>query len=163
MNKDEDKDWFHIECNKIGTRWTGTCWYYYEQIRYEFQLEFEIPVTYPTAAPELKLPELDGLTSKMYRGGKICQTVHFQPLWAKNVPKFGIAHSLALSVCINFLCLMRLQYDNIMSNETIHFYADLNIVINLLNFRLIAQQLGPWLAAEIPDLVGRGVIEKFKK
>lgn len=119
-NKEQDKDWFHIECNKTGTRWTGTCWYFYDQIRYEFQLEFEIPVTYPAAAPELKLPELEGLTSKMYRGGKICQTIHFQPLWAKNVPRFGIAHSLALS-------------------------------------------LGPWLAAEIPDLVGRGVIDKFKK
>ena len=26
------------------------------------------------------------------RGGKICLTVHFKPLWAKNVPHFGIAH-----------------------------------------------------------------------
>ena len=23
-------------------------------------------------------------TSKMYRGGKICLTIHFKPLWAKN-------------------------------------------------------------------------------
>lgn len=76
----------------------GTCWCYYEQIRFEFELEFEIPVTYPMTAPELKLPQLDGLTSKMYRGGKICQTIHFEPLWAKNAPRFGIAHSLALSV-----------------------------------------------------------------
>lgn len=98
LNKEEDKDWFHIECNKTGTRWNGTCWYYYEQIRYEFDLEFEIPVTYPDTPPELKLPQLEGLTSKMYRGGKICQTVHFQPLWTKNVPRFGVAHSLALSV-----------------------------------------------------------------
>lgn len=103
LNKEEDKDWFHIECNKTGTRWTGTCWYFYDQIRYEFDLEFEIPVAYPSAAPELKLPQLEGLTSKMYRGGKICQTVHFQPLWAKNVPRFGIAHSLALSVSCNIL------------------------------------------------------------
>lgn len=100
LNKEEDKDWFHIECNKTGTRWTGTCWYYYEQIRYEFDLEFDIPVSYPTTAPELKLTQLEGLTSKMYRGGKICQTVHFQPLWAKNAPRFGIAHSLALSVSV---------------------------------------------------------------
>jgi ufm1-conjugating enzyme 1 len=98
VNKEQDKDWFHIECNPHGTRWTGKCWYYYEQIRYEFDLEFDIPVTYPAAAPELKLPQLEGLTSKMYRGGKICQTIHFQPLWARNVPHFGIAHSLALSV-----------------------------------------------------------------
>lgn len=98
LNKQEDKDWFHIECNSAGTHWTGTCWYFFEQIRYEFQLEFEIPVTYPATPPDLKLPQLDGLTSKMYRGGKICQTIHFQPLWARNVPRFGIAHSLALSV-----------------------------------------------------------------
>ena len=32
------------------------------------------------------------------RGGKICLTVHFKPLWAKNVPHFGIAHGLALGV-----------------------------------------------------------------
>jgi hypothetical protein len=24
-------------------------------------------------------------------------------------------------------------------------------------------KLGPWLAAEVPDLVGRGVIDAFKK
>lgn len=106
LNKEGDRDWFHVECNKTGTRWSGKCWYYYEQIRYEFELEFEIPVTYPTAAPELKLPELEGLTSKMYRGGKICQTIHFQPLWAKNVPRFGIAHSLALSVSGACNCLL---------------------------------------------------------
>jgi ufm1-conjugating enzyme 1 len=97
-NKEQDKDWFHIECNPHGTRWSGRCWYFYDQIRYEFDLEFDIPVTYPAAAPELKLPQLDGLTSKMYRGGKICQTLHFQPLWARNVPSMGVAHCLALSV-----------------------------------------------------------------
>ena len=98
INKEQDKDWFQIECNKTGTRWNGKCWYFYEQMRYEFDLEFEVPVTYPEAAPELRLPQLEGLTSKMYRGGKICQTLHFQPLWARNIPRFGIAHSLALSV-----------------------------------------------------------------
>ena len=34
----------------------------------------------------------------MYRGGKICLTDHFKPLWARNVPKFGIAHAMALGV-----------------------------------------------------------------
>jgi len=51
----------------------------------------------------------------MYRGGKICLTDHFQPLWQRNVPKFGIAHALAMG-------------------------------------------LGPWLAAEIPDLVEKGLL-----
>ena len=52
----------------------------------------------------------------MYRGGKICLTLHFQPLWRKNFPKFGIAHALALG-------------------------------------------LAPWLAAEVPDLVAKGLIK----
>lgn len=74
-------------------------------------------------APEIAIPDLDGKTAKMYRyvrvcarvhssnvvtndarryfsyrGGKICMTDHFQPLWARNVPRFGIAHALALGV-----------------------------------------------------------------
>nr|DAD40833.1 TPA_asm: hypothetical protein HUJ06_015156 [Nelumbo nucifera] len=32
------------------------------------------------------------------RGGKICLTVHFKPLWAKNCPRFGIAHALCLGL-----------------------------------------------------------------
>ena len=58
----------------------------------------QIPVTYPATAPEIALPELDGKTAKMYRGGRICLTDHFKPLWARNVPKFGIAHAMALGV-----------------------------------------------------------------
>ncbi|KAG7985320.1 hypothetical protein I3843_03G019900 [Carya illinoinensis] len=34
----------------------------------------------------------------MYRGGKICLTVHFKLLWAKNCPGFGIAHALCLGL-----------------------------------------------------------------
>lgn len=59
---------------------------------------YQISVTYPTTAPEIALPELDGKTAKIYRGGKICLTDHFKPLWARNVPKFGIAHAMALGV-----------------------------------------------------------------
>ena len=65
---------------------------------YEFRLEFDIPVSYPRAPPELCLPELDGKTMKMYRGGKICTDTHFKPLWAKNAPRFGLAHCLALGL-----------------------------------------------------------------
>jgi ufm1-conjugating enzyme 1 len=32
------------------------------------------------------------------RGGIICTTDHFAPLWAKNVPHFGLAHALALGL-----------------------------------------------------------------
>lgn len=39
-----------------------------------------------------------------YRGGKICLTDHFKPLWARNVPKFGIAHAMALGVSRSMFC-----------------------------------------------------------
>ena len=57
-----------------------------------------LPTTLPATAPELALPELDGKTEKMYRGGKICLDSHFRPLWARNVPHFGIAHAMALGM-----------------------------------------------------------------
>ncbi|KAF1540120.1 Ubiquitin-fold modifier-conjugating enzyme 1, partial [Eudyptes schlegeli] len=77
-NKRADNDWFRLESNAEGTRW--------------------IPVTYPSTAPEIAIPELDGKTAKMYRGGKICLSDHFKPLWARNVPKFGLAHLMALGL-----------------------------------------------------------------
>jgi len=117
INKAEDNDWFKIESNADGTKWHGKCWYIHEHVKYEFDLQFEIPATYPLTPIELELPELDGKTVKMYRGGKICLDIHFAPIWKKNVPKFGIPHALALA-------------------------------------------LGPWLAAEVPILIGEGKIEK---
>jgi ufm1-conjugating enzyme 1 len=97
-NKQADNDWFRLESNKDGTKWWGKCWYIHDLLKYEFDVEFDIPVTYPTTAPEIALPELDGKTAKMYRGGKICMTDHFKPLWARNIPKFGIAHAMALGL-----------------------------------------------------------------
>uniref|UniRef100_F7B8T9 Ubiquitin-fold modifier-conjugating enzyme 1 n=1 Tax=Xenopus tropicalis TaxID=8364 RepID=F7B8T9_XENTR len=110
-NKNADNDWFRLESNKEGTRegawlicwfhvrrWFGKCWYIHDLLRYEFDVEFDIPVTYPSTAPEIAIPELDGKTAKMYRGGKICLTEHFKPLWARNVPKFGLAHLMALGL-----------------------------------------------------------------
>lgn len=84
LNKQTDSDWFTVKSNKDGTHWSGKCWYVHELIKYEFDWQFDIPATYPTTAPEIEIPELDGKTAKMYRGGKICLTVHFKPLWAKN-------------------------------------------------------------------------------
>ncbi|GAA55684.1 ufm1-conjugating enzyme 1 [Clonorchis sinensis] len=72
--------------------------YIQDMKKYEFDLSFDIPVSYPSTNPELALPELDGKTAKMYRGGKICLTEHFKPLWSRNVPKFGIAHAIALGL-----------------------------------------------------------------
>ena len=63
-------------------------------------------MTYPTTPIELELPELDGKTAKMYRGGKICLDIHFAPLWGKNTPKFGVAHALAIGVDFQTLFLL---------------------------------------------------------
>ena len=35
------------------------------QLKYEFDVEFDIPVTYPMTSPEIALPELDGKTAKV--------------------------------------------------------------------------------------------------
>ena len=83
VNKEAGNEWFTIESNKLGTRWTGKVWYVHEMVKYEFDLEFDLPVAYPQTSPELALPELDGKTEKMYRGGKICLDAHFRPLWAR--------------------------------------------------------------------------------
>ncbi len=84
QNKATDSDWFTITSNKEGTKWSGRCWYIHNLLKYDFAFEFDVPATYPATAPEIRIPELDGKTAKMYRGGAICLTVHFKPLWAKN-------------------------------------------------------------------------------
>jgi ufm1-conjugating enzyme 1 len=90
-NKAEDNNWFHLESDENGIKWSGRCWGVHEMQTYEFDLEFEvrtcgrircyqvgklrttciplsqIPVTYPATAPEIAIPALDGKTSKMYR------------------------------------------------------------------------------------------------
>lgn len=35
---------------------------------------------------------------QFFRGGKICLSDHFKPLWARNVPKFGIAQAFSLGL-----------------------------------------------------------------
>ena len=70
----------------------------YDLVKYEFKLEFEIPQGYPLSPIQLRLPELDGTTEKMYKGGKICIDIHFAPLWQKMAPKYGIAHTIALGL-----------------------------------------------------------------
>ena len=98
LNKDDDNEWFNVEPDETGIHWSGKCWYIHELVRYEFELVFDIPATYPETPVELTLPELDGKSVKMYRGGKICIDSHFAPLWARHQPKFGIAHALALAL-----------------------------------------------------------------
>jgi hypothetical protein len=68
MNKANDNDWFRISGGADGTKWKGKCWYVYNLLKYEFDLQFDIPVTYPATAPEIELPELDGKTAKVIGG-----------------------------------------------------------------------------------------------
>ena len=48
VNKETGNEWFAIESNKTGTRWTGKVWCMHEMRKYEFDLEFELPVAYPS-------------------------------------------------------------------------------------------------------------------
>jgi len=99
IGKATDQDWFTIKpSDKDGTHWSGTAWTYYDSVKYSFEFQFDIPATYPMTAPEIEIPRLEGKTAKMYRGGRICLTVHFKPLWAKNAPQFGLAHALCLGL-----------------------------------------------------------------
>lgn len=98
LNKASDSDWFRLEASTDGTRWSGVCWFVHELLRYELELQVQLTVTYPCTAPDLILPDLEGKTAKMFAGAKICLTEHFHPLWARNQPRFGIAHALALGL-----------------------------------------------------------------
>jgi len=114
--KARDTDWFSVDPpTSNGVQWQGRCWVQHDMQRYEFAWRTTLPAAYPHAAPEIELPELEGLTPKMYRGGKICVDMHFRPLWTRNSPRFGLAHVLCLG-------------------------------------------LGPWLAAEVPWMAGKGLI-----
>ena len=96
--RDSESDWFEIDCDELGLVWKGKCWSFFELQRFEFDFEIEIPRGYPATPVEICLPQLDGKTPKMYRGGKICLDVHFKPLWTRNFPRFGLAHALALGL-----------------------------------------------------------------
>lgn len=128
-----------------------------------------MPVTYPATNPELCLPELDGKTAKMYRyvyawssaiffpplrsvyvhppssflcsGGKICLSIHFMPLWAKNVPRFGIAHALALGVRLHAASP----------------YPVAAVGLTTASCPVLSQ-LAPWMAAEVPHLIEEGIV-----
>lgn len=38
------------------------------------------------------------IVSRYFRGGRICLSDHFKPLWARNVPKFGIAQAFSFGL-----------------------------------------------------------------
>lgn len=131
-------------------------WYVHDLLRYEFDLEFELPVSYPDVAPELALPELDGKTEKMYRGGKICLDSHFRPLWARNVPHFGIAHAMALGVSYH-ACTFSSPAPAPAPAPPLH--RALALWLTGCFARIVALQMGPWLAVEIPSLIANGRVK----
>ena len=99
INSRNDNDWFDVQpLDDSGIKWEGTCWFIYEHTKYTFIVHFEIPATYPATPIEIELPELDGKTAKMYRGGKICMDIHFAPLWRSMSPKYGVIHSLCYAL-----------------------------------------------------------------
>lgn len=76
MNKSNDNDWFRISAtNPEGTHWSGKCWYVHNLRRYEFDLQFDIPVTYPATSPEIELPQLDGKTHKVREISSSCRNL----------------------------------------------------------------------------------------
>lgn len=107
-------------------------------------------MSYPATPFEIVIKELDGKTAKMYRGGKICLSAHFKPLWGKNVPHFGIAHALALGVSSIILLSCSLAL----------FVSSFTVLS--LPLRMCGAQLAPWLAAEVPHLVDSGIIKEDK-
>ncbi|KAF7638338.1 Ubiquitin-fold modifier-conjugating enzyme 1 [Meloidogyne graminicola] len=166
-NKENDSDWFRLESNSDGTRWSefGKCWTYYDKIKYEFDVEFDIPITYPKTAPEIALPELDGKTAKMYRGGKICLSTSYvitlspfgQVCFYRN---FGVDKFLLLKTT-----------SKVKSNKLFNFYelVDPNEALivnrqkNAPKFGIahaFSLGLGPWMAVEIPEMIERGTITK---
>lgn len=66
--------------NKEGPQCFGKCWYIHDLLNYESDMKFDIPITYPTIAPEIIAPELSGKTAKIYMGGGggMCLTNHFK-------------------------------------------------------------------------------------
>ena len=98
LNKANDTDWFTIRSDQAGVRWSGRCWSFYKNLRYEVAFEFSVGVGFPAAPLEILVPELEGKTVKMYREGRICCDTHFAPLWTRSTPRLGIAHALALGL-----------------------------------------------------------------
>lgn len=78
-------------------------------------------------------------------------TDHFKPLWARNVPKFGIAHAMALGVCYqkDYVCVLVVVWWGVGGA--------------MCNVNVFSLKLGPWLAVEVPDLIEKGLIRHEEK
>ena len=76
----------------------------HELIRYEFDLQFEVPVTYPATPFEIELPELDGKTVSNKQGpSEITSStvtagfVFVHPHFLHPAPVFVAPHALTLA------------------------------------------------------------------
>ena len=83
----------------------------------------------------------------MYRGGKICLTVHFKPLWAKNW-YFSLLFSLLLFLLCLYYCI---------DHPPIFVGMFLSPRFGIAHALCLG--LAPWLAAEIPVLVDSGMVK----
>lgn len=104
-----DAAWVKVAATgKDGVNWVGTCWWYHNNLRYEFVLQLEvrwtwhdvlrchvrsahtphlrtalqIPVGYPAVPPVIILPELLGKTPKMYTYVLSCRRSWYRPCTA---------------------------------------------------------------------------------
>lgn len=131
--------------------------YVHDLIKYEFDFQFDVPATYPATAPEIELPALEGKTAKMYRGGKICLTIHFKPLWSKNrqgeivvvgcCTSGALCASTASDVVVVGCCTSGALCASTASRCSHHHSPHFGFA------HALCLGLAPWLAAEIPFLV----------
>jgi ufm1-conjugating enzyme 1 len=81
----------------------------------------------------------------MYRGGKICLTIHFKPLWAKN------RYATLIAPCA--VPLHRRCVAGVLTVTAIPCSPHFGIA------HAMCLGLAPWMAAEIPFMVEEGVIQ----
>ena len=134
--------------------------------------------TQPQPRRSRSLPWM-GKTAKMYRGGAICLTVHFKPLWAKNrcsLPAQGrsslkrklcphVSHRAASPVEASCHALQVCAPAQRLSQEQSrkHNMSWLSAPLLACSPRFgighaMCLGLAPWMAAEIPHMADNGVI-----
>ncbi|KAK6130548.1 hypothetical protein DH2020_035694 [Rehmannia glutinosa] len=157
MNKSKDNDWFRISAaNPEGTRWTGKCWYVHNLLKYEFDLQFDIPVTYPATAPELELPELDGKTQR-YEHYAVVALQGYCPL--PLCIRCIAYNTILILVVIIYTRLECSVYRRIPGYCLVKLPMYKSHRPRFGIAHALCLGLAPWLAAEIPILVDSGMIK----
>ncbi|KAK1858862.1 hypothetical protein I4F81_001462 [Pyropia yezoensis] len=132
VNRQSQREWFSITPNDTGTRWTGTCWAYFLNRRFQLDVVLTLPPAFPLEPPAVALPALAAATAAAAAtattatttaatsagadaDGRVLPSAQFADAWARRAPAWGVVHALAAG-------------------------------------------LGPWLAVHVPDLVAQGVV-----